>query len=254
MTSLIGVVHLLPLPGGPVESVGIEEVVRRARSDAWAMATGGVDALIVENFGDAPFHQDRVGPSTVAMMTRAVAEVRQEVGRLPVGVNVLRNDAVAAMAVAVATGASFIRVNVYVGATVTDQGVIQGAARAALMARRRLGAQVKVAADVMVKHGTPLGSASLEEVARDAWHRGRADRLIVTGAGTGAPTCAEDVGRVRAAVPAASVWVGSGVNPDNADEFKEADGCIVGTFLHAGSDTSAPVEEGRVREMVAALR
>jgi uncharacterized protein len=251
----IGVVHLGSLPGAPVAGAGIEAVVARARADARALVDGGVDGLIVENLGDAPFAAEHVGSPTVAMMTRAVMEVRQEVGRLPVGVNVLRNDAVAAMSVAAATGAGFIRVNVYVGAMVTDQGLIQGAARQTLQTRRILGADaIDVAADVMVKHASPLGNPRIQDLARDAWHRGRASQLIVSGSGTGHPTDPSDVRRVREAVPEAVIWIGSGITPDTVASYPDADGFIVGTWLHRKGVLTAPVDPQRVRAMGAAIQ
>ena len=146
-----------------------------------------------------------------------------------------------------------MRVNVYVGAMVTDQGIIQGAAREAIVCRRALDESIEIAADVMVKHAAPLGGLTLESCARDAWHRGRADRLIISGDGTGCPTRPDDVARVRAAVPQAVIWVGSGVTPDNVGAFVGADGFIVGTFLHEQGDINAPVDVDRVRQMVAAM-
>lgn len=252
----LGVVHLLPLPGAPRPSPGLEAVVARAAADARTLARGGADAVIVENLGDAPFARGAVDPITVACMTRAVAAVRSAAPGLCVGVNVLRNDAEAALAIAVATGAAFVRVNVLVGAMVTDQGLIQGDARGLWLTRRRLGGTaVALAADVLVKHATPLGEPDLASVARDTWHRGGADALIVSGSGTGHPTRPEDVATVKAAAPDAPVWVGSGFTPDTADALLAAglDGAIVGTWLHRDGDLTAPLDVARVRDVAARL-
>ena len=103
------------------------EAIGRARSDAKALAGGGVDAILVENYGDVPFFKDQVPPITVAAMTRLALEVRQEVGeKMVLGINVLRNDAQAAAAVAGVCEADFIRVNIHMGARLTDQGIIEG--------------------------------------------------------------------------------------------------------------------------------
>ncbi len=161
----IGVVHLPPLPGGPRPSPGLDAVIERAVADAETLARGGADGLVVENLGDAPFAAEQVDPYTIAAMTRAVAAVRVAVPTLELGVNVLRNDAAAALSIAAATDASFIRINVHIGAMVTDQGLIQGQARETLLLRRRLAAEVKIVADVLVKHASPLGSPSLEDAA-----------------------------------------------------------------------------------------
>ncbi len=207
---LVGMVHLPPLPGSARGGeASLNDVLAQAAADARALAEGGADAVMIENFFDAPFAKDAVPPHTIAAMTRAVDAVRAAVPpHLPIGVNVLRNDARAAIAIAHVCGARFVRINVYVGAAVTDQGLIEGAARTAVLYRRELGADVALWADVLVKHAAPLGVAVLEEAAKDAVLRGLADALIVSGAATGAPTAAEDVRRVKSVVPATPVLVG----------------------------------------------
>lgn len=250
--ALIGVLHLLPLPGAPRPSPGLEVVSERAVRDACALLEGGADAMVVENLGDAPFGAGRVAPFTVAAMTRVALAVRAAVPDLPMGINVLRNDAASALAIASAVGARFIRVNVHVGAMVTDQGLVQGDAQGTLLERNRLGAPVAIAADVLVKHAVPLGPTTLEDAARDTVHRGLADAVIVSGTGTGQPTDPNEVARVRAAVPDARVWVGSGCDPDRAPALLVeggADALVVGTWLHEDGDLEAPLAVNRVRRM-----
>jgi len=251
---LIGMVHLLPLPGSARYGGDFEVVLRRAVADARALEVGGVDAVLVENFFDAPFYKSSVPASTIAAMTAAVRAVREAV-MLPVGVNVLRNDAPAAVAIAHVCGAQFIRCNVYVGAAVTDQGIIEGAARETVEARRRLGADVWIGADVGVKHAAPLGDMPLEQQAKDAVERGLADALIVTGTATGEATPIERVRAVKAAVPPTPMLVGSGLNAQNAAELLAvADGAIVGSSLKTDGDIAAPVDVERVRALVRAVR
>jgi membrane complex biogenesis BtpA family protein len=249
-----GVVHLLPLPGGPAPSPGLDAVLARARDDARTLAAGGADALVVENLGDAPFTGGEVEPFTVAAMALAVAAVRQEAPSLPVGVNVLRNDARAAIAIAAATRAAFVRINVHIGAMVTDQGLIEGRARDTLLDRNRLAPGLALMCDVHVKHAAPLGEQSLTVSARDTWHRGRADALVVSGTGTGQPTDPDRLAAVCDAVPEAPVWLGSGVVPDNAHRFDRAAGAVVGTYLHHDGDLTAPIDVQRVRALREAWR
>lgn len=251
---LVGVVHLLALPGGPHRSPGLPAVIARARADAAALASGGADGIIVENLGDAPFEADEVEPYTVAAMTRVVCEVLDAAPQCTVGVNVLRNDARSALAIAAATGATFVRVNVHVGAMVTDQGVLQGRARQTLLDRRRLGADVGILADVHVKHAAPLGDMPLTTSARDTWSRGGADGLILTGTGTGQPTDPATLQTVAAAVPTAPLWIGSGLTPETAGRYDAAHGAIVGTWLHRDADLRAPLDPERVGRMAAAWK
>ena len=140
---IIGMVHLQPLPGSPGWSGSFQQVLDAALRDAETLAAGGVDGIIVENYGDIPFHPEHVPAITIAALTAAVLDVRRAVD-IPVGVNVLRNDAAAAMAIAAATGAKFIRVNVHTGAMLTDQGWIAGAAHQTMRDRAAHGGDVAV--------------------------------------------------------------------------------------------------------------
>jgi len=258
---LIGMVHLGPLPGSARYDAGalpLSAVLERAAADARALAAGGADALMVENFFDAPFARDAVPPHTVAALTRAVLAVREAVGEaLPLGVNCLRNDARSALAIAHICGAQFVRINVYVGAAVTDQGIIEGAARTAVLYRRELGADVAIFADVFVKHAATLGdptAVTLEDAAKDAVLRGLADALIVSGAATGAATSPEDLRRVKAVLPDTPLLVGSGANVHTAASLlAHADGAIVGTSLKRDGDVAAPVDPERVRALKNAM-
>lgn len=229
-------------------------VIRRAATEAELLAGGGLDGLIVENFQDAPFFPGAVPSETVAAMTMAVEAVRKRV-EVPVGVNVLRNDAQAALGIAAATGAAFIRVNVHTGSMYTDQGLLQGEAHLTLRKRAALGVGTAILADVLVKHATPPPGTALVDAARDAWHRGKADGLIITGSATGAPVNLEELAEVKGALPEdGRVWVGSGVTPETAREYLEAaDGLMVGSALQAGGVAGGGVEEGRVKALMEAL-
>jgi membrane complex biogenesis BtpA family protein len=245
-------VHLEPLPGSPRWAGSLAAVTARAVADARALADGGFDACLVENYGDAPFAPRAVDPATVAAMAVVVAEVGRAV-RVPVGVNVLKNDARAALAVAAATGATFIRVNVHVGAVVADQGLLEGEAHDTLRYRRLLGTDTRLFVDVGGKHAVPLAPVELEQVARDAAHRGLADALVVSGPATGAATPLGDVERVRAVVPDHPLLVGSGVTLETVGPLLAiADGAIVGTWLKVGGRMGSPVDPERVRALVRA--
>ncbi len=257
---LIGVVHLAPLPGAALAPSGAAEAMtaalERARADLDALVAGGIHGVIVENFGDTPFHGDRVPAATVAAMAAIARELRLA-SPVPLGVNVLRNDVGAALAIAAASGLDFVRVNVHAGAMLTDQGVLQGRAAETLAERRRLGAtDVLILADVLVKHAQPLAgdrATLLPRLAEDTYRRGLADALIVSGEGTGKAAALDDVAAVRRAVPEAPVLVGSGVTEATAGAVLEvAHGAIVGTWLKRDGRVDQPVDVERVRRLVAA--
>ena len=247
--ALVGVIHLLPLPGSPVSGPGIDVVESRAVQDAKALVAGGVDGIILENFGDAPFASNKVAPQIVAYMTRIALAVRAALPNVTLGINVLRNDASAALAVAAASNASFIRVNIHTGTMVTDQGVITGCARETLLQRQRYGLDTKIAADVHVKHANPLGQSSLVQSAKDTVLRGHANAIIITGSGTGEPVNPEELQTLRHSLPHTPIWIGSGLNPENAETYRGLfHTAIVGTYLHEDKYPS-PVDPKRVEIM-----
>lgn len=229
---VIGMVHLQALPGSPGFAGDLAAVRDAALRDAQALTTGGVDAILVENFFDAPFFPGEVPVETTAHMTRLVGAIVDSVDR-PVGVNVLRNDGCAALAVAQAAGATFVRVNVLTGARLTDQGIVHGIAHQLLRARRALDAEsIRIFADVDVKHSAALGDYPLEQEIDDLVTRGRADAVVVSGSGTGQPTDLEGLRRARAAVRAVPLIVGSGVTAETIGELAQhTDGFIVGSAI-----------------------
>lgn len=245
----IGVVHLPPLPGSPQWGGDMDWVLNRAQEEALTLAQGGANGIIVENFGDTPFRIGRVEPDTVAAMSLAVDRVKQ-VTTLPVGVNMLRNDARSALAVASVAGAAFIRVNVHYGVMAAEEGMVQGEAYDTLRYRAALGSDVKILADVLVKHAVPVGPQDLALMAQETVYRGMADGLIVSGPVTGLPAEAEDVATVRNAVPEGFILVGSGVDESNAGRLlAQADGAIVGTSLKRDGIVSNPIDPDRVKRL-----
>ncbi|MBI3267817.1 MAG: BtpA/SgcQ family protein [Planctomycetes bacterium] len=248
---LLGMIHLGALPGSPGYGGDLAPVIANALADARALEHGKAHGLVVENFGDAPFTPSAVGPETIAAMTRVLVELARRV-KLPMGVNCLRNDARGALAIAAATGAAFIRVNVHLGVMATDQGIVEGMAHETLRYRRALGLTTRIFADILVKHATPLYERTLEEMTEELLGRGRVDALIVTGRETGSAPKVEVLRCVRAAAHGAPVLVGSGLTASNVKTLlAESNGAIVGTSIKQGGVVHAPIDPGRVRELVA---
>ena len=253
--AIIGMLHVPALPGAPLNDKPLSEIIAFVERDAAALVEGGVDALMLENFFDTPFYPGRVPVATVTQLTRVALAVREKCD-LPLGINVLRNDGEAAIAIAHAVGAAFVRINILTGARVTDQGVIEGKAHDVLRLRDQLGArEIAILADVDVKHSAPLGQPrAIEDEVADLLHRGGADGLIVSGSATGQATDVEQLKRVRAAAGDAAIFVGSGVTAENAAEYKaDADGLIVGTSLKCGGAAEEPVDVERVRALLSTV-
>lgn len=252
---VIGMLHLPALPGSPLYQGDLGKIKNRLIKDAVTLQKGGVHALMMENFGDVPFAAGRVEAETVAVMTALASDVRRE-SSLPLGINVLRNDGESALAIAVAAGAQFIRVNVLSGARVTDQGVIQGISYNLMRLRARLGVQeIAVMADVDVKHSAPLAGRHISDEVEDTVRRGLADAVIVSGAGTGKETDPDKVRSVARAANPAPVFLGSGVTAKNIAQYRDAaKGFIVGTSFKKDGLVSEAVDVKRVKEFMSRLR
>lgn len=250
---MIGVVHLQPLPTSPRWGGNLRFVIDRAEQEATALASGGVDAIIVENFFDAPFTKHQVDPAVVSSMTLIVQRLMTMVS-VPIGLNVLRNDAHSALAIAACVGAPFIRVNVLTGAMATDQGIIEGQAHELMRYRRELGSDTKILADVLVKHATPLGVTDLVTVVQDTLERGLADGIIISGQSTSSPPNLKDLEMATVAAKGSPILIGSGASWENiGDLIQWANGAIVSSSLKRKGDIAQPIDPIRVRQFVEAM-
>jgi len=254
LPALIGVVHVRPLPGSPRYEGDFGAIIGDAARDAGLLAEAGFDGIIVENYGDAPYMPHRVGPITVAAMTACALAVRAAVGERALGINVLRNDADAALAIALAAGAEMIRVNVHTGVRVTDQGLIEGRSHETLRHRRAFdAAHVRLLCDVDVKHSAPLGARPLADEAKDVAERGLADAILVTGRGTGARVALRDLDEVLGAVDV-PVLVASGATIDTLAELRRAYGIVVGSALRRSGRAGDPVDHDLARRFAETFR
>ncbi len=255
--AVIGVIHALPLPGSPhYDGDPIDRIYDHARAEALRYRDGGVDGLIVENHGDIPFAKpDELGPETSAVMAVMADLVRRESG-LPIGINVLANAPIPALAIAKAAGAAFIRVNQWANAYVANEGFMEGKAGAASRYRAWLHARdVAIFADVQVKHGSHaiMADRTLPELVRDAAFFD-ADAVIVTGQRTGDSAKLDDLETVRTAT-ILPVLVGSGVTPDNVRSIlTHADAVIVASALKHGGSWWNEVDPKRLRDFMSVVR
>jgi hypothetical protein len=240
---VIGMVHLRPLPGSPRYAGDFDAVIEAAVADARIWQEAGAHGLMMENFGDVPFFKDNVPSETVEAMTNVAGAIRSAVPELPLGINVLRNDGLSAVTIAAAVGASYIRVNVLSGAAVTDQGLIEGRAAEIMRYRQAVGADIKVLADVRVKHAAPLAERPLQDEVAELVHRAGADAVIVSGSGTGKPTDPSHAAEVKRYAGDTPVLIGSGADADSIPQLKGAcDGFIVGSAAKPGGKIDEPVD------------
>ncbi len=244
--ALIGMIHLPPLPGSVAyQGQQFDDIVEAAVRDARALCEAGFQGGFIQNTHDVPFTAT-APPETIAFLSAVGWEIRREVG-LTLGVNVLKNDAESALAVAAAIGAAFVRLKVYVGAMLGAEGVLEPAAPVALRMRQRLGTSTEIWADLFDRTSVPLVAQPLEQMAEWAVKFGGASVLIVTG-GDWSSTLAMCEAARRGA-PGTPVAVGGGVTHANvAEAFEHADVAIVGSALEERPFTG-PVSADKARKL-----
>ena len=247
--ALIGVVHLQALPGTPENRLDVAAIKSIAVQEAGIYKDAGFDGILIENTNDRPYLKGAVGPEIVAAMSVIGAAV-QRTAALPLGVQILAGANSSALAVALACGASFVRVEGYVFAHVADEGLIESTAGELLRYRRAMGADhIRVFADVKKKHSAHAITADVDigETAKAAEFFS-VDGVIVSGLATGLPT---DPAEVQAVADAVSIptLVGSGVTAKNINAFTKADALIVGSSIKVDGLWSNRIDGQRAREV-----
>ncbi|MEM0117993.1 MAG: BtpA/SgcQ family protein [Conexivisphaerales archaeon] len=251
---IIGMVHLMPLPGAPAyNGESMDEIIEYSIRDAKALVENGIDGIIVENMWDLPYYVGKnVPPEEMVAHGVAAREIIKAAG-VPAGITVIHNGGRVTMAIAKAAGAKFIRVDLLTGAYLWDTGELDhGIAADLLRLRKQLFASdIKLFADVYKKHAVMFPGIDPETHAiwTDFY---MADALIATGRMTGQETPVELVKRIKKAAPERKVLIGSGLSEDNAEKLLAvADGAIVGTWLKKKGIAMNPVDPQRVKRLMA---
>jgi membrane complex biogenesis BtpA family protein len=253
--SIIGVVHIPPLPGSAGYKGSIDAILAGALFDALEYKDGGLDAILVENMHDVPYHKGFVDPETTAAMAIVARAMKYEC-QLPVGIQLLAGANIEALGAAIASDVDFIRVEGFVYAHVGDEGIHESCAAKLIRKRAQLHAgRIKIFADIKKKHAAHALTAdvSLLETARDA-EFSRADGVIISGISTGHAPEPGDVQMVRSGVKC-HVLVGSGVTPGNVHQFiPYAEALIVGSSLKHEGLWENTVDPERVEKFMDAAR
>jgi uncharacterized protein len=251
--ALIGVIHVQALPGTPSSSLDVSAIVAQAVDDARLYRDAGFDGLLIENTHDRPYLRADAGPEIVASMA-VIGDAVRRAAALPLGVQILAGANASAVAVALACGASFVRVEGFVFAHVADEGLIESSAGALLRYRRAIGAdRIRVFADIKKKHSAHAITADVDivETAKAAEFF-QVDGVIVSGVATGEPAAADEVNAVGRSVGTATL-VGSGIAADNIARYTGADAFLVGSSIKRGGLWSNPIDPDRVRALVGAF-
>ncbi|MDI6871109.1 MAG: BtpA/SgcQ family protein [Bacillota bacterium] len=252
--AIIAMAHFLPMPGSPLynEAGGVEAIREWVRRDVHALQDGGVDAIMFCNEGDRPYNF-KASPATLATMAAVIGQLLPEI-RVPFGVDILW-DPQAAIALAKATGARFVR-EVFTGTYASDMGLWDTSCGEALRFRRNIGAgEVRLFFNINAEFAAPIGQRPLSLIAKSAVFSSLADVVCVSGPMTGQSVEVSDLSVIKNALPDTPVVANTGVRAENVREIlKIADGVIVGTTLKQDGNTWNPVDPDRVRRFVEAAR
>jgi hypothetical protein len=247
---VIAMVHFNALPGTPLydREAGIDGIVEGARKDLAALQDAGFDAVMFGNENDRPYEL-KVDAATTAAMAFAIGRLREEI-RAPFGVNVLW-DPMASVALAAATGATFIR-EIFTGTYASDMGPWNPDAGAAMRYRDRIGRpDLAFLANISAEFAWSLDRRSLPDRARSAVFSSIPDAILVSGQITGEAAELSDLESVKKALPHTPVLANTGVRHDTVrDVLKVADGCIVGSSLKVDGNTWNPVDPKRAAEFM----
>jgi membrane complex biogenesis BtpA family protein len=251
---VIAMVHLPALPGAPLYDPegGIEGIVAAARADLAALQAAGVDAVLFGNENDRPYQFDTDRAAT-ATMAYAIGRLRPEI-EVPFGVNVLW-DPMATVALAAATGASFLR-EILTGHYASDMGPWTPDAGAAMRYRNRLHRpDCAMLFNLSAEFAFSLDQRPLADRARSAVFSSIPDAVLVSGQITGEAARMEDLEAVKRAVAGIPVLANTGVRHDTvAEVLRVADGCIVGSSLKVDGHTWNAVDPERARDFMARAR
>ena len=251
--SVIGMIHVHALPGTPRHDAagGFGALVEHALAEAEIYKACGIHALMLENMHDVPYVQGP-GPEVTAAMAVLVREVRRAFPGMPLGVQVLAGGNEAALAVALAGGADFVRAEGFVFGHVADEGWMDACAGRLLRYRRAIGAEhIAVFTDIKKKHSAHAATADVDiaQTAKAAEYF-LSDGVIVTGAATGESASLEELRAVHDVVHI-PVLVGSGITADNVAQYVDlADALIVGSWFKQGGDWKNPLDAERIRAVM----
>jgi len=249
---IFGMVHLAPLPGSPKYNFDNEKIIKDAIDDADKLISGGVDGIIIENYGDWPFTK-KVNLSQIMVHTIISYKIREKYPDIPLGINFHYNVYDAEAHLASTVGADFVRVEVFVDTVIYDDGILYPVSADVLRLRKQLNASFLIFADIQPKHTELLVPRSIKDSAHAA-ERAMADAVIVTGKETGSETPIELIKQVKEAVNI-PILVGSGTTPSNVlDILNIADGAIVGSYFKYNGYVFNHVDEVRVKNFMKEVR
>ena len=249
---IIGMVHLLPLPGSPKYAGDMDAIYEAGLKDLKALEKGGAGAVIIENFGDVPYAAENELINKIAF-AKMVALLKRET-KLPVGINYQFNDTETEWAVAYCCDVDFIRCEVFAENRVGPNGMFIAAGPKMMRMKAHYNKDIMILADANVKHTFALAEQPLDFTI-ESLIEGGADGVIVTGITTGVNPSVDDVKLVSKHAKGLPVFLGSGINEKNVNEYLPyISGAIVGSSLKKDHNVNNPVDMKNVKKFMSKIK
>jgi len=244
---IIGMVHIGALPGTPLFDPSLD-LVAAASADLVALQNAGFDAVMFGNENDRPY-EFNVDTASTATMAAIIGQLKKDI-TVPFGVNVLW-DPMSSVALAAATGASFVR-EIFTGSYASDMGTWNPDAAKAMRYRNKLGrTDMAMLYNISAEFAHSLDQRSLPDRARSAVFSSIPDAVLVSGQITGEAAALSDLQAVKAVLPDTPVMANTGVKHNTvAEVLSVADGCIVGSSLKVDGDTWNAIDPERANEFI----
>ncbi len=254
---LWGMIHVPPLPGSQNNAKSMQDIMDFCSEDAKILFENGIKCFFIENFGDVPFPKNKAEPHVIAALTTIITQLKLQFPNASFGVNVLRNDALAALGIATITDSTAIRVNILTHARLTDQGIIEGCSYELSRYKNQLKSPVEIWADVEVKHSYPLAEIPISDAIHDMVERGGASKIIFTGSRTGTEVNLQTLQTLLESniVLPENVVIGSGISEKNIESFLPyAKNFIVGSSLKLNNNIFNHIDPFKVSSLVSKIK
>ena len=249
---IIGMVHLLPLPGSPKYEGDMDKIYEAGLKDLRALEKGGAGAIIIENFGDVPYAAENELINKIAF-AKMVALLSRET-KLPVGINYQFNDTETEWAVAYTCDVDFIRCEVFAENRIGPNGMFIAAGPQLMRMKAHYNKDVMILCDANVKHTFALAEQPLDFTI-ESLIEGGADGVIVTGITTGVNPSVDDVIEVNRVAKGLPVFLGSGINEKNVNDYLPyISGAIVGSSLKKDRNVNNPVDVKNVKRFMSKIK
>lgn len=248
---IIGMVHLKPLPTAPQGCLTLDEIVDAALEDLKSLEAGGITTAIVENMFDAPY-ANSPDLETVIALSYVLGYLARKTS-VKLGVNLQATCGTEEMSIASICGLDFIRAESFVEMRMNSSGIMWNMCADLMRKKRALRSNVRVLADINVKHSSPIIQQSIDDLIYEAIEAG-ADGVILTGLATGSAPSVTDAEIYKKKCENTRLYIGSGVNAANVKGLMQfADGVIIGSSIKKDGKVENPVDVERVKDFMRAL-